>query len=271
MSDLNPPIGADGLPEVLVSGKPPVNPYYDVNKILSHSFLKSAKFCVQIPVLTTPVDGMPSIAGANEDIPSEEFTFLCDSVEFPGQTLTTSEFRMPGKLKLKVPYLRELNEVTLTFYHNNKLPMYRIFSDWISGASPTNTTNRYFDELVCPKIKLIQFDEVAGVRGFIRDIFDFSAQPLGGSTVNLSKYMTVNLLKAYPLNFASMPANWADDGFHKMTVSFFYENLLIEQGIKNLTFQDLLDNGNIFDNSPAIRNPRPSLDFVSNNSGIRSA
>jgi len=231
MSDLNPntSVGPDGLEEVLVSGKNPVNPYYDVNKILSHSFLKSAKFCVQIPVLTRPVNGMPSIAGANEDIPSEEFTFLCDSVEFPGQTLTTSEFRMPGKLKLKVPYLRELNEVTLTFYHNNKLPMYRIFSDWISGASPTNTTNRYFDELVCPKITLIQFDEVAGATGFLKDIFNIFTQPQSGSSVNLSKYMTVNLLKAYPLNFASMPSNWADDGFHKMSVTFFYEDINVSK------------------------------------------
>lgn len=270
MADQNPntSVGADGLDEVLVSGKNPVNPYYDVNKILSHNLLKSAKFCIQIPVLTRPVNGRASIAGANEEIPSEDFTFLCDSVEFPGQTLTTSEFRMPGKLKLKVPYLRELNEVTLSFYHNSKLPIYKIFSDWVSGASPTNTTNRYFNELVCPKIKLIQFDEVAGARGFIRDIFDFSAQPQGGSSVNFTKYMTVNLLNAYPLNFASMPANWADDGFHKMTVSFFYEDLLIETGIKNLTFKDLMDSGNIVD--PPITS-RPSLDFFSTDNGFRNA
>jgi hypothetical protein len=185
---------------VVTTNRPPYN-YYDVNKILRHNLLKSAKFAVQFPSL-------PEIIGMS--VKSEDLTFLCDSVEFPGQSLTTTEFRTPGKLKLKVPYLREQNEVTMTFYHSEEFPMYDLFANWISNSSPTNTTNYYFDEIVCPAINIVQFDEVSGYLGLKN---------------NMSKYMMVILRKAYPLNFASMPSNWADDGYHKMTVTFFYEEL----------------------------------------------
>jgi hypothetical protein len=98
----------------------------------------------------------------------------------------------------------------MTFYHSEEFPMYDLFANWISNSSPTNTTNYYFDEIVCPAINIVQFDEVSGYLGLKN---------------NMSKYMMVILRKAYPLNFASMPSNWADDGYHKMTVTFFYEEL----------------------------------------------
>jgi|688.fasta_scaffold135676_4 hypothetical protein len=199
MSNENVGLAANGtLPEVLVT---PAS-YYDVNKMLNQSFLKSSKFLVRFPI--SQINAIMSSENARE------FSFLCDSVEFPGQTLTTSEFRMPGKLKLKVPYLRELNEVTLTFYHNSKTPIYKIFTDWISSISLTATTNAYFNEIVCPEIDIIQ----------LQDQVSFGNQ--------LKRYMTVKLIDAYPLNFASMPSNWADDGFHKMSVTFFYEDLNID-------------------------------------------
>jgi hypothetical protein len=229
------------LEEVLISTSAPRYSEYSINKMLGQNFLKSSKFAIQIPLL-------PEIV--NLDIAPEDLTFLCDSVEFPGQSLTTSEYRMPGKLKLKVPYVREMNEVTMTFYHNDKIPMYKLFSNWIENSSRTNTTNLYFDEIVCPKIKIFQFDEVSGVRGFFRDIFE--AEMYRGSENKLTKYMTVELQSAFPLNFTSMPSNWADDGFHKMTVSFFYEDMITSLGIKNLSFKDLLNSGNIVD--PPVRN-----------------
>jgi len=255
-------VDSDGLPVVTVTAEKRYR-CYDINKILNQNFLKSSRFCVQFPALSK------TIAGDYSGITAEELTFLCDSVEFPGQSLTTTEYRIPGKLKLKVPYLRELNEVTFTFYHNSKLPIYEIFAKWIQTTSNRNTENRYFDDLVCPKIKIIQFDESAGIRGFIRDIFDFNSSATGGVDKNLSKYMTVQLTNAFPLNFASMPSNWADDGFHKMTVSFFYEDVSVETGIKNLTFKNLMDSGNIVD--PPIRNTRQSLEFFSTDSGTRNA
>jgi hypothetical protein len=111
--------------------------------------------------------------------------------------------------------------------------LYSYFTNWIQNISPTNTTNAYFNDIVASKMDIVQFDEVAGIRGFIIDLAHFNSTPVGGASENLRKYMTVSLKNVYPLSFSSMPSNWADDGFHKMTVTFFYETIDIEMGIKN--------------------------------------
>lgn len=230
---------ADGVEEIIVTGDPRPSRYYNPDAFLSQNFLKSAKFSMRLY-------NTAAVTADFVDVKPEDLSFLCDSVEFPGQSLTASEYRMPGKLKLKIPYLRELNEITVTFYHNTKIPIYGYFSNWIQSISPTNTYNEYFSDITT-SIEIIQFDEVSGIRGFFKDIIEFNQIPVGGINTNLSKYMTVSLKNAYPLNIASMPSNWADDGFHKLTVSFFYEDLDIEFNTPNLKFKDLLDNGNIYD------------------------
>jgi len=229
---------------VVTSTRNPRYSEYDVNKMLGQNFLKSARFAITIPII-------PDIIGLQ--INPQDLTFLCDSVEFPGQSLTTTEYRMPGKLKLKVPYAREMNEVTMTFYHNDRLPIYEMFSNWIQIASSTNTQNLYFDQMICPKIIIYQFNEVSGVNGFVRDLLNTDV--FRGSENRNSKYMTVELRNAMPLNFASMPSNWADDGFHKLQVSMFYEDMIINQGIKGLSFTDLVSSGNINRQSLQTLNP----------------
>ena len=207
---------------VVTSTQAPRYSEYDVNKMLGQNFLKSARFAITIPII-------PDIIGLR--INPQDLTFLCDSVEFPGQSLTTTEYRMPGKLKLKVPYVREMNEVTMTFYHNDKLPIYEMFSNWIEIASSTNTQNRYFDQITCPKILIYQFNEISGVNSFVRDLLNTDLYR--GSENKNAKYMTVELINAIPLNFASMQSNWADDGFHKLQVSMFYEKMRVNDGIQS--------------------------------------
>lgn len=228
---------------VVTSTRTPTYSMFDMNKMLGMNFLKSSKFAIQIPII-------PDIIGLR--LETRDLTFLCDSVEFPGQSLTTAEYRMPGKLKLKVPYLREMNEVTMTFYHNDKLPIYQMFSNWIESSSFTNTDNLYFDEIVCPKIMIFQFNDTTGVSGFVRDLFNTDV--FRGVENKHSKYMTVELRNALPLNFASMPSNWADDGFHKLQVSMFYEDIVINEGIQGLSFTDLANSGNI-NQAPQTENP----------------
>lgn len=201
----------DEIQEFVVTGS---NPFYNQNALLSKNFLKSSKFAVMFTGFPEFLDGYEAIR--------REMTLLCDSVEFPGQNLTALDYRIPGKFKLKVPYLRDLSEITLTFYYSDDVPIYNLFSDWISGISPTNTTNKYFNECVCPSIKIYQFNDltgfrlssVAGVDRIVESTRDRHIESL-----------IIDLKSAYPLNFTSMPANWGDDGFHKMTVSFFYEDI----------------------------------------------
>ena len=221
------------IPEVTVSASVPTYRIYDPNRMLNQNFLKSSKFAIRIPSLPEVVD-----LSGELNISSQEFTFLCDSIEFPGQTLTTTEHRIPGRFKMKNAYQR-----TLTFYHNTKLPIYKIFSDWITNISPTSTNNRYFDDYVCSEIQLFQFEDTTGERGLFSTFEEFTnlnAEGIAGKAI--SKSFTVKLFNAYPLNFASMPSNWADDGFQKMTVTFFYEAYEVFLSDTTVRFSDILRN-----------------------------
>lgn len=270
MANINPLSGVDNVPveeEVVVTGRNQYR-FYDPDKMLSHNLLKSSKFAVRFAALPVAAGGV--------DVASEEFTYLCDSIEFPGQNFETIEHRIPGQLKVKYPYQRNINEVSMTFYHNNEFPIYEIFSNWIRNSSPRNTENLFFDELVCKKISLFQFEDTNGAKGLFSSLLDPTEALTELKTVKpATKYMTVELLNAYPLNFASLPSNWADDGFQKMTVSFFFEsvNLAVENA-EQLTrdrFRQLFNSGSVVD-APGINSPaRPpnNLDFF-NNGGRRN-
>lgn len=192
-----------GLPEITVQATlGDLN--YNINAFKNQNFLKSAKFAVRF-------GSFPSFLNIRgNDV--RKFTYLCDSVEFPGQSLTATDYRIPGKLKVKIPYLRDMNEISLTFYFPTDLQLYNIFSEWIYNISPTNSTNRYFDEIVS-QISIYQFQ-------------DTTTSILFGN--KMIQHMQISLIDAYPLNFQSMPSNWADDGFHKITASFFYRDLTIK-------------------------------------------
>lgn len=205
------------LQEVEVVASRDSTRFYNPDLFIGQSFLKSAKFFVRFDKLPNmALDSISAVPGKSLIRTSElldknkirNLSFLCDSVEFPGQTLTTSEYRIPGKLKIKAPYMRDMNEITLSFYHDRKIPVYKIFEDWIYNASPTNTRNAYFDDIV-GNMTIIQFSEI-------------QSDTVSGQ---MSKYMETNIINALPLNFTSMPSNWADEGFHKISATFFYENM----------------------------------------------
>lgn len=216
MAEPNQPDTDESLPEVLVTGTPERS-YYEPNKLLGFNLLKSSKFAAVFKRLPSALD--------LSEVDNREFSFLCDSIEFPGQNLETVEHRIPGQYKRKVPYQRNLNEVSMTFYHNDEMPLYEIFTKWIKNISPSNTDNYYFDEITC-EIDLIQFLDTNGSRGFFSAFFE-DQRTDAQLPKPARRYMTVRLKGAYPLNFASLPSNWADDGFQKMTVSFFFEELIV--------------------------------------------
>jgi hypothetical protein len=202
----------------------------------SFTFLKSSRFLFQFTAI-------PDIIGVTEYGKSEigsfggnrivdqslsskpyrellrNMTFLCDSIEFPGQSLSTLDYRIPGTKKLKVPYLREYNEITASFYYPENIPMYEFFSSWVVGISKRNTATHYFDEIT-GQARVTQFAEGETVRGdAAAGIRSIEGQPV---------YLTVNLKNMYPINFASLQSNWGDDGFQKMSVTFFFEDISLE-------------------------------------------
>jgi hypothetical protein len=230
-----------------------------LQKFMSQDFLKSSQFLVRIPVV-------PFIGQGVFDM--REFMTLCESVEFPGKTVQTIDYKIPGRNKIRVGYSREDNEITTTFVHNTSIPVYDFFNSWIEtcfggGPDGTPTTrNWYFDETVA-NIELLQFSDIpygrnkifGGLSSFLNSIdkvnaklFEssklFKAVDLGQTFVNRvnslantnekrNVYYSVKLENAYPVNVTSMQSNWSDDGFHRVTVVWAYEHFKINDSRYN--------------------------------------
>jgi|LakMenEpi08Oct12_1017439.scaffolds.fasta_scaffold01314_4 hypothetical protein len=179
---------------------------YNIETFRNQNFIKSAKFSMQFT--RVPAFAYSDIVSS---LDFRKLTFLCDSVEFPGQTLLTTDYRIPGQLKTKIAYARDFNEVNFSFYINDEVPMYTIMSNWIYGISYTSTQNRYFDEIV-GTIELTQFEDTTRS---------------SASSPDAVRNMTVRLIDLYPLNLQSMPSNWGDDGYHKVNVGFCFKDLVV--------------------------------------------
>lgn len=195
-------LGPDGLPVVTVTGTRKydyndLDEFYDINKISNHNLLRSCKFAFMLL-------RHPNILNDRSVADLREFTFLCDSIELPGRTVSTLDYLIPGQQKIKTPFKREYNEITLSFYHNTKLGIYDYFNDWVDNMSYTSTNNQYFDNIVTD-LRLIQFNDVEAFNG------------------KHKSHLNVRLYSAFPISVASLPCNWADDGYHKLSVTMFYE------------------------------------------------
>jgi len=247
----------DDLEEITVSGTRPkstststTSSVASLQKFMGQDFLRSSQFLFMLPVA-------PSFLGG--DAYTRGLSYLCESVEFPGSVVQTKDYKIPGTNRIRVPYSRDLNEVTMTFLHNVDVPVYMFFNNWIEnafgGANPT-TDNLYFDECVAD-MQLLQFTDVqkntkslGGLTSLLNDVnllnskfldssnlFNTtsvaqkfvnkinSAQGFGDSVRD--KYYTIRFKNAYPVSVANMSSNWSDDGFHRVTVNWAYESFTV--------------------------------------------
>ena len=105
----------------------------------------------------------------------------------------------------------------------------------LRNISITANGNEYFDNFVCSLV-LNQFDnythdkirpeEKPTEATLLRDFYDqFAQSQLSNSPTRMRKQFTVTLVNAYPLSVTSLQSNWADDGFHKINVSLFFEDI----------------------------------------------
>lgn len=209
--------------------------------IQSYTFLKSSRFLFQFTKLPNVLNIGPnletqkkqttlsvaqaeinnSLENLDVSIFMRDVGFVCDSIEFPGQSMSPVAYRIPGTHEIKVPFQRDFQEITATFLYPETLPMYDFFSAWMVSASPRNTTNRFFDDIVA-QARIVQFSE-GGEIGENEILIDQQVP-----------YLTVNLLNVYPINVAPLAGNWGDDGFHKISVTFFFEDMTTKShGTKN--------------------------------------
>ena len=211
--------------------------HYSPEEFMSTGFLQSSKFNAYFIFGSEFFNELSrEETGFNKLINSpQNFRYYCDSIEFPGSTLTATDYRVPGKVKIKVPYLRDLNEINLTFYYPIDVPLFQFFNRWIRNISITANRNEYFDNFVCSMV-LNQFDnythdkirpeEKPTEATLLKDFYNqFAESQLSNSPTRMRKQFTMTLVKVYPLSVTSLQSNWADDGFHKINVSLFFENI----------------------------------------------
>jgi hypothetical protein len=133
---------------------------------------------------------------------SRYLAMQCESASLPGKSLMTTDIDIYGPT-FKIPFKTQLEDsMQLTFICTNEFYERKLFEKWLSAINPPNTYNLRYQKdnatKYCSDITIIQYDE------FIKKIF------------------SVKLIDAFPTQVAPMALNWADEGFHRLGVTFTY-------------------------------------------------
>lgn len=133
---------------------------------------------------------------------SRYLALQCEAAEFPGKTLLTQDSKIYGPT-FKVPYQTQYSDMSLTFLCTNEFYERKLFDRWMECIHPTDTNNLRFPKgqssRYLTNIKIIQYDD------FIKQIY------------------AVELIDAFPIGVAPMSLNWAEDGFHRLSIQFGYQ------------------------------------------------
>lgn len=156
-------------------------------------FAKTSRFDVRITA--------PSGLGLD----ASDLRFQCETSELPGYTVNTVEGRYYGVAN-PVASFPAFAELTLTFICAGDFWEKKLFDRWMNLVIPINNYNpRYKVDYTAPKIVINQFSEVSNGGDFAPIIY------------------SVSFFEAFPTAIAPMSMNWADDGIHRLPVTFRYE------------------------------------------------
>ena len=93
--------------------------------------------------------------------------------------------------------------MTLTFLCTNDFYERKLFDKWLESIHPSDTNNFRFPKGeksgYLTNITVIQYDD------FIKQIY------------------AVKLIDAFPIAIAPQALSWAEDGFHRLSISFAYQ------------------------------------------------
>ncbi len=146
-------------------------------------------------------DQDPQSRSANSSM-SRYLALQCETAELPGKTLQTTDVKIYGPT-FKVPYQTQYADTSLTFICTNQFYERKLFDRWMEAIMPSDTNNLRFPKgnqsRYMTNIKIIQYDD------FIKQIY------------------AVELIDAFPIGIGPQSLNWADDGFHRLTVQFAYQ------------------------------------------------
>jgi len=187
---------------------------FNINAFRDHfsrhqEFAKSSRFDVRISA--------PASLGYN----TVDLRFQCEASELPGYNINTVDGRYYG-VASPVASVASFNDITLTFICAGDFWEKRMFDKWMNLIIPFNNYNpEYRDNYVSPKIEINQFaDYSAGSSLLERAITNalIGTEPLKPKII-----YTASLYNAFPVTIAPLQMNWADDGIHRLSVTFKYE------------------------------------------------
>lgn len=165
------------------------------------SLAKSARFAVRI--IPSGINSLLMRLGYSGLM--RQFTYLCESAEFPGRGFLSYDMRYYGP-NFKVPYKSEYQETSMTFLCRAQSFERQFFDDWMEMINPTNTYDfNYKDSYKC-EIQMFQFGEKAAN---------------SNKTEPVATYAWT-LHDAFPILVNPQPVTWADDNFQRLAISFSY-------------------------------------------------
>jgi len=167
-------------------------------------FSKTDFFDVLIDV---PVDIQEQIGLKGEDL-----IMQCEATELPGksvETLTVRHNMFLDRLPLDVVY----PDITLNFLCRGDLLEKKLFDVWLEKMVGTKDNHVNYGVV---QYKLSDNPDVSNYFGRvnIRQYYNFNASDPVVSDIRL--------VDAMPIQVASMPLSWSDDGIHKLMVTFTY-------------------------------------------------
>jgi hypothetical protein len=141
---------------------------------------------------------------------SSFFSTSVESVSFPGASHLTSEYRKYGMV-IKVPYLRDYQEVTIVFRCNAEMWEREFFDSWQNVISNTSTLDFKFKDTYVTGITIAQLD----------------------NTFEIMYAQTIR--NAYPTAVSSLESSHGDqNNYHRVAVTFTYDFVQQRQDIIKL-------------------------------------
>ena len=137
----------------------------------------------------------------------QQLSYLCEAAEFPGRGFVSTDLRYYGP-NFKVPHQSTYEDLNLTFLCRDAFLERQFFDTWMEVINPNATFNFSYKDSYTSKIELFQLSDIEGNSAQYKFTFE----------------------EAFPILLQPQPVTWADDNFHRLTITFTYKKWWREDG-----------------------------------------
>ena len=179
------------------------------------SYFSSAGDMSRSDYFNVIVEVPPGIA-LDVGLSGKDLMFQCEAAELPGRTIDLMPIRHNTFLD-RIPIDINYPEVTLTFICRSDLLEKKLFDVWMEKMIPTQEDVNY---------GLVRYKRNSDTP---EDKYDCTIKIFQKyQIVTESNASIIKLVEAMPTSMASMPLNWGDQSFHKLSVTFAYRKWVDE-------------------------------------------